>query len=153
MALKEKGGPSDINFLQVEAEASHESDFYIEMINQNSKALGWKANSCLLSKNFKSEKCKNMRRRGPQAANQNASASQTLASANSAKFFGKRENKKFAKAWEQAKYFHNKYNSADAIPDSELPQNFDLRNISGFDFTGTIRDQGHCGSCYTQAFI
>jgi Fe-S cluster biogenesis protein NfuA len=29
---------------------------------------------------------------------------------------------------------------------------FDLRNVDGFDFTGKIRDQGGCGSCYTVAF-
>lgn len=38
MALK-GNRPSDVNFLQVET--SRESDFYIETINQNAKALGW----------------------------------------------------------------------------------------------------------------
>jgi hypothetical protein len=38
------------------------------------------------------------------------------------------------------------------IPDSELPENFDWRNIKGVDFTNPHRDQGHCGSCYTVSF-
>ena len=29
---------------------------------------------------------------------------------------------------------------------------FDLRNVNNYDFTGNIRDQGGCGSCYTVAF-
>lgn len=39
------------------------------------------------------------------------------------------------------------------IPDKELPESFDLRNINGYDFTSEFRDQGHCGSCYTVSFI
>ena len=38
------------------------------------------------------------------------------------------------------------------IPDEELPQSYDFRNINGYDFTNDVRDQGHCGSCYTVAF-
>jgi len=34
-----------------------------------------------------------------------------------------------------------------------VPANFDLRNIGGYDFTGSLRDQGACGSCYTNSFI
>lgn len=34
-----------------------------------------------------------------------------------------------------------------------MPSSFDLRNISGFDFTNGVRDQGGCGSCYTFSFI
>jgi len=28
-----------------------------------------------------------------------------------------------------------------------------LSNIEGFDFTGKVRDQGSCGSCYTVSFV
>ena len=45
-----------------------------------------------------------------------------------------------------------KYSSADEIPDSELPENFDWRDIQGYDFTNEHRNQGHCGSCYTVSF-
>ena len=53
----------------------------------------------------------------------------------------------------EAQKWRKLYNSADDIPDNELPRSFDLRNINGYDFTGPIRDQGRCGSCYTQAFV
>lgn len=38
------------------------------------------------------------------------------------------------------------------MPDSEIPRNYDFRNIKNYDFTGPIRDQKECGSCYTLAF-
>jgi len=41
------------------------------------------------------------------------------------------------------------YPNAQDIPDSELPESLDFRNIDGYDFTSKFRDQGHCGSCYT----
>jgi hypothetical protein len=46
-----------------------------------------------------------------------------------------------------------KYKTAEEIPDSEIPKNFDLSNIDGYDFTGKVRDQGSCGSCYTVSFV
>ena len=45
-----------------------------------------------------------------------------------------------------------KYKSADDIPDSELAESYDFPNIVGNDFTGLVRDQGTCGSCYTVSF-
>lgn len=39
------------------------------------------------------------------------------------------------------------------MPDSVIPESFDLRNINGYDFTGNVRDQSECGSCFTMAFI
>lgn len=63
------------------------------------------------------------------------------------------KNATFVKALEKATKWRNLYNRSDAIPDKELPHNFDLRDVGGFDFTGKIRDQAECGSCYTQAFI
>lgn len=45
------------------------------------------------------------------------------------------------------------YKIADHIPDHEVPKQYDLRNIDGYDFTGSLRDQGPCGSCYTNSFI
>ena len=38
------------------------------------------------------------------------------------------------------------------IPDSELPEQHDWRNVEGYDFTGPVRDQKACGSCYAFAF-
>lgn len=34
-----------------------------------------------------------------------------------------------------------------------VPNTHDPRNINGYDFTGEIRDQKECGSCYTLGFI
>jgi len=42
-----------------------------------------------------------------------------------------------------------KYKDAQDIPDGELPETLDFRNIDGYDFTAQFSDQGHCGSCYT----
>jgi len=45
-----------------------------------------------------------------------------------------------------------KYGDAAEIPDEDLPDSLDFRNIDGYDFTSFFRDQGHCGSCYTISF-
>ena len=54
---------------------------------------------------------------------------------------------------ETVQQWQKKYSKAEDIPDSELPENFDLRNINGYDFVGPVRDQRGCGSCYTQSFL
>lgn len=33
-----------------------------------------------------------------------------------------------------------------------MPEAHDWRNVDGYDFTGPIRDQAACGSCYAVAF-
>lgn len=43
--------------------------------------------------------------------------------------------------------------SAAEIQTNELPAKFDLRNISNYDFTGEVRDQGGCGSCYAHSIV
>lgn len=48
--------------------------------------------------------------------------------------------------------FQTKYQTAEEIPDDQLPDHFDWRDVQGFDFTGQVRDQKSCGSCYTVAF-
>ena len=45
-----------------------------------------------------------------------------------------------------------KYKSASEIPEEELPKTYDLRNVAGNDYTGEVRDQSQCGSCYAMAF-
>jgi C1A family cysteine protease len=69
------------------------------------------------------------------------------------KVFGNMNDKEFVKSLEKAHKWQKSYASAEEIPDSELPESFDLRNIDGYDFTGAVRNQGHCGSCYTFAFV
>lgn len=53
---------------------------------------------------------------------------------------------------EDAQKYMKTYATADEIPDSELPNNFDWRNVGGVDFTNKHRDQKACGSCYTVSF-
>jgi len=45
------------------------------------------------------------------------------------------------------------YKTPDHIPDNLVPDSYDFRNIGGYDFTGPLRDQAECGSCYTMGFI
>ena len=58
----------------------------------------------------------------------------------------------FKKALEKVQAYQKKYKTTDEIPDSELPESYDFSNMDGFDFTGPVRDQGACGSCYTVSF-
>lgn len=46
-----------------------------------------------------------------------------------------------------------KYSDADGIPDSEIPENFDWRNIKGINFMNGHRHQGSCGSCAEVSFV
>lgn len=85
--------------------------------------LGWKADACKLQKHH------------PKYDHAHCS-SQILAQTNSKlnePEFGSEKN--FKEALDDAQKFRNKYQDAKSIPDSELPANFDLRNIKGVDFT------------------
>jgi len=59
----------------------------------------------------------------------------------------------FKRAASHVQRFQREYKTADEIPDWEVPNQFDWRNQRGYDFTGNLRDQAECGSCYTNAFI
>ena len=58
----------------------------------------------------------------------------------------------FNKTLTKVQSWAKKYKAPEDIPDSELPEVWDLRNMSSYDFTGAVRDQGPCGSCYTVSF-
>lgn len=68
------------------------------------------------------------------------------------KKFGEKTDE-FINAASYAQRFMKRYKTADHIPDHEVPKEYDLRNIEGYDFTGSLRDQGPCGSCYSNSFI
>ncbi len=68
------------------------------------------------------------------------------------KTFGTESGKAFQVALEKAQSWSKRFNSSSDIPDSLIPESYDLRNIDGFDFTNPLRDQGSCGSCYTVSF-
>lgn len=53
----------------------------------------------------------------------------------------------------EAQHWQNHYKNSEEIPDELVPEKHDPRNINGYDFTGDIRDQKECGSCYTLGFI
>jgi cathepsin C len=68
------------------------------------------------------------------------------------KNFGPDSGEDFNKALAKAQSWYNKYKTADEIEDKLIPEQYDFRNIDGFDFTNPLRDQGACGSCYTVSF-
>ena len=43
-------------------------------------------------------------------------------------------------AVEKAQSARKKYATAEEIPDEELPDNFDWRNIGGYNFAGPVKD-------------
>jgi len=59
----------------------------------------------------------------------------------------------FEKSYIFAQSWAKKYKSPDEIPDEFVPDVYDFRNIKGYDYTGAVRDQLECGSCYTLSFI
>lgn len=111
--------------------ASDENDLMIQTINDMD--LGWKADTCKLQKHHPSygSHCED------QALNlAQVQAKQDLDQEN--KVFEEAEN--FAQAYSEARKYQEKYQDASAIPDSELPENFDWRDIKGVDFTSKHRD-------------
>lgn len=66
--------------------------------------------------------------------------------------FGKKGGQAFTQALGQVQSWYHNFSTADEIPDSMIPESYDLRSIDGFDFTNPLRDQGACGSCYTVSF-
>lgn len=122
---------------------SDENDLMISAIN--SLDLGWKADVCKLQKHHADygAHCDQPLELAQTSAKSGEDQQETLE-------FGHGEA--FKSALEEAQKFQKKYQSADQIPDEELPDNFDWRNVGGYDFTNKHRDQGHCGSCYTVTF-
>lgn len=125
---------------------SDEIDVLIEAIN--SADLGWKADTCKMQQNHKMYCQENDMVLVQADSSEDKAANQS--SSNQTKFdFG--EGPGFKKALEAAQKFQQ-YSAYTEIPDSELPEQFDWRDVEGYDFTGKIRDQSGCGSCYTIAF-
>ena len=65
------------------------------------------------------------------------------------KEFGVSGDKEFESVLEKARKYQKLYAKSQDIPDSEIPEQLDFRNMDGYDFTSYFRDQGKCGSCYT----
>lgn len=141
--------PSDRKNLHLEHVPSDETDLLIETLNSSN--LGWKADTCKLSKTHKqygvgSENCNS----GNTLMLAQTSSSQSEQMELETESFG--QTAAFAGVLQKAQSWAKTYASADEIPDDKLPENYDFRNLDGVDFTNPVRDQGHCGSCYTVAF-
>lgn len=143
---------------------SDEMDLLISTIN--SADLGWKASTCKLQKHHadygKGETCEDdlvlltdeESASGPiHPENMLAQTSNKQLAGMDISEFGGKDDKLFAKTLEEAQKWRKQYSSAQDIPENAIPEAYDFRNINGYDFTGPVRDQGKCGSCYTVAFI
>lgn len=129
---------------------SDKMDLLISWIN--GAGLGWKADACKLQEHHQ-DYCQNEDDAEEDVENvDDGEEEDNLVELDEWKDFAGVDDKEFAKTLEQAQQYQKKYKSANEIPDSELPQNYDFRNINGYDFTNRVRDQDVCGACYTLAF-
>lgn len=117
------------------------TDKLIELINTSD--FGWKADPCKLQKHHElyQKHCER---------DQSLNLAQVKSETDEGKQFGKGDD--FEKVLGKAQMFQKQYSDYKSIPDDQLPKHFDWRSIDGYDFTGEIRDQKACGSCYTVAF-
>lgn len=123
----------------------------------NNGDFGWKADVCKLTQTHKDygSHCDNdqiLAQTGSFSENDEKTKKPDEKKAASSKPKFGDKSPEFKKAMEKVQSWGKKYKNADDIPDSELPETYDFTNIDGFDFTGPIRDQGACGSCYTVSF-
>ena len=155
--------------LHLEHVPSDEMDLLISTVNQAN--LGWKASTCKLQKHHKDygkgQNCEDnelllisdddaapKQSRGPiHPQNMLAQVSSEQRVEMKLNEFGASNDKLFASTLQQAQKWRKQYANAQDIPESEIPDSYDFRNINGYDFTGPVRDQGKCGSCYTVAFV
>jgi hypothetical protein len=129
---------------------SEDTDILIEMINKNDK-IPWTANTCMLQEHHPSYNCDHTINLAQQKAN-----SSTLGFVKNKKS-GQKEFADGSSEWKQAvtmaHQWKNKYSDLKDIADLSIPKAYDFRNIGGYDFTGPLRNQKGCGSCYTMGFI
>lgn len=111
-------------------------DLLISAVNRAD--LGWKADTCKLQKHHPEYHCEETN-----LAQTSSSTEETV----------EVDEALFKKSLAAAQGWSKKYETAAAIPDTELPTEYDFRAIHDYDFTTPPRDQGHCGSCFTFGFI
>jgi len=132
---------------------SDENDIAISFINNQN--LGWKADTCKLQKHHAEygTHCDAL-----MLAQKNETKSNETLAEKEKKVVSKPKPKfgdkspEFKKTLEKVQHWAKSYKTADDIPDNEIPDAYNFASIEGFDFTGPIRDQGACGSCYTVSF-
>ena len=152
--------------LHAEHRPSDEMDLLIEAVNEAD--LGWTADVCKYQKThakYGGEKCNEKTALLAQLTSAGAesgffddfnideltTALQGMDQEEKNKF-GAEGDKKFEAALAKAQKYMKMYESPHDIPDSELPETLDFRDIDGYDFTSYFRDQARCGSCYTISF-
>lgn len=144
--------------MHLEHKPSDANDLLISAINEAD--LGWKADVCKYQKHHEKygDHCDDKKEKVTLAQVANTDDLDDLynleAQALDAlkKPFGDPNDKEFGSALGLAQTYQKKYKDAQDIPDGEIPQNLDYRDINGYDFTSYFRDQGKCGSCYTISF-
>lgn len=128
---------------------SDENDAAISFINNND--FGWKADVCKLQTHHADYGAHCGKPEAVVLAQTDESEQQLKKSKKPKKKFGENTDE-FKKALAHAQQWSKKYSNSDDIPDSEIPEAYDLSSIDGYDFTNPVRDQGPCGSCYTVSF-
>lgn len=130
-------------------------DEYLEWVNENEDNLGWSADPCKFTKShpqhedchqvlvdLEVEEKQQVQHKTPQLHLHQEGLGLSLET----------DERIFEAAHKEIQKFQ-KYQFAAQIPDKEIPESFDLRNIDGVNYAGKVRDQGDCGSCYANAFI
>jgi hypothetical protein len=56
------------------------------------------------------------------------------------KDFSAKSGKEFSLAVKKAQSFYQKYATADEVPDDQIPDSYDMRDLDGYDFTNPLRD-------------
>lgn len=121
---------------------SDDMDVLIESIN--AADIGWKADTCKLQSHHENYCQKD-------EATKLAQVSDPISLAGT-KDFAAAGDKQFTQVLAKVQKYQKQYKTSEDIAESEIPVQYDFRNIEGYDFTNAVRDQGHCGSCYTEAF-
>lgn len=155
----------------LEMKPSSELNAQIEHVN--SKNYTWKANTCLLTKDHQSYNktlCEQEEKKASWVSlaqtavekivhrgngTSTSKAQKKVFTKNPLSGAGKYGEKtdEFFHSYTKAQKWAKKYKTPDEIPNELIPESYDFRNLDGYDYTGPLRDQAECGSCYTIGFI
>lgn len=158
--------------MHLEHRPSDETDLLIEAVN--AADLGWKADVCKLQKHHPQYGAHCDKPAGPEEDSLLQLDSDDIPLMDMSLFesmsvddisaalqgldqmdknaFGNKDDPKFAAALKKAQKYQAGNTAAHDIADEDLPETLDWRDFDGFDFTSYLRDQAHCGSCYTLSF-
>ena len=143
--VKIKTKPGNLFSQFVPSEKSDNKILYLHAL-YTSKQLTWQPNLCMLTQNhsmYPNQTCSQLDKQKKTFKKSKKSGNKT---------FGDKSDD-FYKVLAKAQHWAKHYRDIDEIPDSLIPEKYDFRNIDGYDFTGPLRDQGECGSCFSMSFI